>query len=129
MDLTPYYGLWKTPHFHRVNRDARHPTAMTMSAVQALVRRVLLQPLLGIGGVFFDDFSELGFEGSFAMMRAVGDAFIPAYLPIGAGAAAAYTPAQRDLQNYRRGRYVESTWRSTVAPCSACSPEAAPKAS
>ena len=36
----------------------------------------------GIGGIFFDDFNELGFEQSFAMTRAVGDAFINAYLPI-----------------------------------------------
>jgi coproporphyrinogen III oxidase len=58
--------------------------------------------------VFFDDFSELGFEGSFAMMRAVGDAFLAAYLPIvERRKAMAHGERERDFQAYRRGRYVE----------------------
>ena len=62
----------------------------------------------GIGGVFFDDFAELGFERSFAMMRAVGDAFLPAYLPIVQRRRdMPYGERERDFQAYRRGRYVE----------------------
>ena len=62
----------------------------------------------GIGGVFFDDFGELGFDGSFAMLRAVGDALLPAYLPIlQAHKNDAYGERERDFQAYRRGRYVE----------------------
>ena len=62
----------------------------------------------GIGGVFFDDFHDLGFEQSFAMLRAVGDAFLPAYLPIvQRRRELPYTEQQRDFQAYRRGRYVE----------------------
>ncbi|MDP3825065.1 MAG: coproporphyrinogen III oxidase, partial [Polaromonas sp.] len=62
----------------------------------------------GIGGVFFDDFQELGFEGSLAMMRSVGDAFLAAYLPIVERRKdMAYGERERDFQLYRRGRYVE----------------------
>jgi coproporphyrinogen III oxidase len=62
----------------------------------------------GIGGVFFDDFQELGFEGSLAMMRSVGDAFLAAYLPVVERRKdMAYGERERDFQLYRRGRYVE----------------------
>ena len=62
----------------------------------------------GIGGIFFDDFAELGFERSFAMLRAVGDAFLPAYLPIVERRRdTPYGERERDFQLYRRGRYVE----------------------
>jgi coproporphyrinogen III oxidase len=62
----------------------------------------------GIGGVFFDDFAELGFERSFEMLRAVGDAFVPAYLPIlQRHKNDAHGEREREFQTYRRGRYVE----------------------
>ncbi|HRE84013.1 MAG TPA: coproporphyrinogen III oxidase, partial [Opitutaceae bacterium] len=62
----------------------------------------------GIGGLFFDDFNELGFERSFALMRAVGDAYLPAYCPIVARRKATpYGERERSFQLYRRGRYVE----------------------
>ena len=61
-----------------------------------------------MGGVFFDDFSELGFEQSFAMTRSVGDAFLKGYLPIVERRMnMAYGERERDFQAYRRGRYVE----------------------
>ncbi|MEO8858657.1 MAG: oxygen-dependent coproporphyrinogen oxidase [Burkholderiaceae bacterium] len=62
----------------------------------------------GIGGIFFDDFSELGFESGFAMLRSVGDSFVPAYLPIVERRRQTdYGTRERDFQLYRRGRYVE----------------------
>ena len=62
----------------------------------------------GIGGTFFDDCSELGFERSFARMRAVGDVFLPAYAPIvEKRRALAYADREREFLAYRRGRYVE----------------------
>jgi coproporphyrinogen III oxidase len=62
----------------------------------------------GIGGLFFDDFNELGFEKSFALLRAVGDAFLPAYRPlIARRKATRYGERERQFQLYRRGRYVE----------------------
>lgn len=62
----------------------------------------------GIGGVFFDDFNEGGFEHAFSVMRAVGDTYAAAYIPIvNARKDTPYTQAHRDFQAYRRGRYVE----------------------
>ncbi len=61
-----------------------------------------------MGGVFFDDFNEGSFEQGFAMMRAVGDAFVPAYRPIvQRRRETPYGERERDFQAYRRGRYVE----------------------
>ncbi|MES1929823.1 coproporphyrinogen III oxidase [Salinisphaera dokdonensis CL-ES53] len=62
----------------------------------------------GIGGLFFDDFDELGFEDSFAFIRSVGQAFVDAYMPIVERRRDhAYGARERDFQLYRRGRYVE----------------------
>ncbi|MDH5711817.1 MAG: oxygen-dependent coproporphyrinogen oxidase [Gammaproteobacteria bacterium] len=62
----------------------------------------------GIGGLFFDDLNEGGFEQCFAFMQSVGDHYLKAYLPIVKNRKNdPYTEAQRDFQLYRRGRYVE----------------------
>ena len=62
----------------------------------------------GIGGLFFDDLNELGFEQSFALMRSIGDAYAPAYCPIiEKRKDIEYGERQRDFQLHRRGRYVE----------------------
>ena len=62
----------------------------------------------GIGGIFFDDFSELGFEKSFDMVRNIGYCFVNAYLPIvSRRKSLVYGDKERDFQLYRRGRYVE----------------------
>jgi coproporphyrinogen III oxidase len=61
-----------------------------------------------VGGIFYDDFNEEGFEHSFAMTRSVGDAFLKAYLPIVERRRdMPYGERERDFQAYRRGRYVE----------------------
>ncbi|MGB2271416.1 MAG: coproporphyrinogen III oxidase, partial [Pseudomonadales bacterium] len=62
----------------------------------------------GIGGLFFDDLNEWGFEKSFAFMQAVGNGYIDAYSEIvSRRKSAAFTEAHKDFQRYRRGRYVE----------------------
>lgn len=62
----------------------------------------------GIGGLFFDDLNEWGFEKTLAFMRSVGDHYIQAYRPIvNRRKTLAFTETQRDFQLYRRGRYVE----------------------
>ncbi len=114
MDLTPYYGVAEDAvHFHRVNRDALAPFGAQLyprfkrwcDDYFFLKHR---NEARGIGGVFFDDFAELGFERDFAMTRAVGDAFLPAYLPVvQRRRATPYGERERDFQLYRRGRYVE----------------------
>ncbi|SHN21416.1 oxygen-dependent coproporphyrinogen oxidase [Rhizobacter sp. OV335] len=114
MDLTPYYGFEDDArHFHRSNRDALAPFGddkyprFKQWCDEYFFLKHRNEPR-GIGGVFFDDFSELGFERSFEMMRAVGDAFVPAYLPIvQRRKALAFGETERDFQAYRRGRYVE----------------------
>jgi coproporphyrinogen III oxidase len=114
MDLTPYYGVEEDAvHFHRVCRDALTPFGSDLHprfkrwCDEYFFLKHRNEPR-GVGGIFFDDFSELGVEGSFAMMRAVGDAFVPAYLPIvQRRRATPYGEREREFQAYRRGRYVE----------------------
>ena len=114
MDLTPYYPVEDDcAHFHRANKlalDAIDPALYPRFKRQCDAYFFLKhrnEPR-GIGGTFFDDFSEAGFEKSFAVMRAVGDAFIPAYAPIvERRRATAYGERERDFQAYRRGRYAE----------------------
>jgi coproporphyrinogen III oxidase len=114
MDLTPYYGFERdAAHFHRINRDALAPFGadkyprFKQWCDEYFFLKHRDEPR-GIGGVFFDDFTEGGFERSFEMLQAVGDAFVPAYLPILQGHKHdAYGEAERAFQAYRRGRYVE----------------------
>jgi coproporphyrinogen III oxidase len=62
----------------------------------------------GIGGLFFDDVKEWGFEQSFAFMQSVGNHFIKAYQPIVAKRKdMPFGQREKDFQCYRRGRYVE----------------------
>jgi coproporphyrinogen III oxidase len=113
MDLTPYYPFDEDcAHFHRANRDALLPFpglhARFKKACDGYFFLKHRNEPRGIGGTFFDDFSELGFDKCFAVMRAVGDAFLPAYEPIvDKRRAIAYGERERDFQAYRRGRYVE----------------------
>jgi coproporphyrinogen III oxidase len=113
MDLTPYYPVEADcVHFHRANRDALAPFPglheRFRTACDAYFFLKHRGEPRGIGGTFFDDFSEGGFERSFAVMRAVGDAFIPAYAPIvDRRRATPFGGRERDFQAYRRGRYVE----------------------
>jgi coproporphyrinogen III oxidase len=113
-DLTPFFGYEEDcAHWHRTARDAlapfgaEHYPRFKKWCDDYFFLKHRAEPR-GIGGVFFDDFSALGFEKSFALMRAVGDAYLPAYRPIVARRkATATTEAERDWQLYRRGRYVE----------------------
>lgn len=62
----------------------------------------------GVGGLFFDDLNAGGFDHCFALMRSVGDAYLPAYLPIVERRKdLPWGERERDFQLYRRGRYVE----------------------
>jgi coproporphyrinogen III oxidase len=114
MDLTPYYGFEEDArHFHRVCRDALQPFGPALYprfkrwCDEYFFLKHRNEPR-GIGGVFYDDFAELGFDGSFAMTRAVGDAFLAAYLPIVQRRKhLPYGERERDFQALRRGRYVE----------------------
>lgn len=114
MDLTPYYGFEEDcVHFHRTNKEALAPFGNDYYAKfkkecdEYFYLKHRKEPR-GIGGIFFDDFHALGFDQSFAMQRAVGDAFLNAYLPIVQRRKdITYGERERDFQAYRRGRYVE----------------------
>jgi coproporphyrinogen III oxidase len=113
-DLTPYYPYEEdVKHWHRVAKAAVDPFGAEYYPAYKkwcddyfyLKHR---NETRGVGGLFFDDLNELGFEHSFGLMRAVGEAFLPAYLPlINRRQDTPYTEQQRQFQLYRRGRYVE----------------------
>ena len=114
MDLTPYYGFEDDAvHFHQVCRDAvapfgadKYPRFKNWCDDYFFLKH--RNEARGVGGLFFDDFCELGQVGSFAMLQAVGDAFLQAYLPIvQRRMATPYGERERAFQLYRRGRYVE----------------------
>jgi len=114
MDLTPYYATEEDArHFHETCRQAlapfgadKHPRFKKWCDEYFFLKH--RNEPRGIGGVFFDDFSELGFDQSFAMMRAVGDAFLDAYVPIVERRRhSPYGERERTFQAVRRGRYVE----------------------
>ena len=114
MDLTPYYGYEEDAvHFHTVCRDAvapfgadKYPRFKTWCDEYFFLKHRNEQR--GIGGIFFDDFAEGGFDNAFGLMKAVGDAFIPAYRPVlQRRQDQRYGEREREFQLYRRGRYVE----------------------
>lgn len=114
MDLTPYYGFEEDAvHFHTVCKNAilpfgedKYPKFKTWCDDYFFLKH-RSEPR-GIGGIFFDDFAEGGFSNGKALMQAVGDAFLDAYLPIvDKRSEQPYSQRQRDFQLYRRGRYVE----------------------
>ncbi|PTX91247.1 oxygen-dependent coproporphyrinogen oxidase [Opitutus sp. ER46] len=113
-DLTPYYGFEEDcVHWHRTAQAAVAPFGDTLyPRFKAWCDRYFFlkhrQEPRGIGGLFFDDFNELGFAQSFALLRAVGDAYVRAYQPIVARRKGlAFGDRERRFQLYRRGRYVE----------------------
>lgn len=114
MDLTPFYGFEDDArHFHTTCRDALQPFGADKyphfkkwcDEYFYLKHR---DEQRGIGGIFYDDFAEGGFDNGFALMQAVGDAFLSAYMPIvERRSELAYGEPERNFQLYRRGRYVE----------------------
>ncbi len=114
MDLTPYYGVQDDArHFHAICRDAvqpfgadKYPRFKTWCDDYFFLKHRNEQR--GIGGIFFDDFAEGGFDNGFAMMQAVGNSFLNAYMPIAERRKnTPYGERERQFQLYRRGRYVE----------------------
>ena len=136
MDLTPYYGFEEDAvHFHRTCRDALAPFGDdVLPALQAVVRRLFLPPHRseprGIGGIFFDDLNEGGFERCFALTQA--------------SATTSSTPTRRSSRAARTRRTASasaisrriaaaatssSIWCGTAARCSACNRTGAPRRS
>ncbi len=114
MDLTPYYGFDEdAAHFHQTCKQAlsafgedKYPRFKSWCDEYFSLKHRGEQR--GVGGVFFDDFAELGQARSFEMLQSVADAFLEAYLPIVERRKdTAYGERERNFQLYRRGRYVE----------------------
>jgi coproporphyrinogen III oxidase len=113
-DLTPFYPFDEDiVHWHSVARDLCAPFGADVYARYKrwcdeyfyLKHRAETR---GIGGLFYDDLDEGGFDRCFALTRAVGNGFLDAYLPIVARRKnTAYADREREFQLYRRGRYVE----------------------
>jgi coproporphyrinogen III oxidase len=113
-DLTPYYPFEEdVTHWHETARsaclpfgDEVYPTYKKWCDDYFFIKH--RNETRGVGGLFFDDLNEWGFEQSFAFMQSVGDHYIKAYLPIVQKRKVhAYGDRERNFQLYRRGRYVE----------------------
>ena len=113
-DLTPYYGFEEDAvHWHHTARAACEPFGAEVYprykkwCDDYFYLKHRGEPR-GIGGLFFDDLNEWGFERCFELLRSVGDHFCPAYLPIlRSRKDTPWGERERDFQLYRRGRYVE----------------------
>ena len=114
MDLTPYYGFEEDAvHFHQTCKDAvapygseLHPRFKKWCDEYFFLKH--RNEARGVGGIFYDDFSELGFDKGFAMMQDVGNGLLKAYMPLVMRRKdMPYGEREREFQLYRRGRYVE----------------------
>ena len=113
-DLTPFYGFDEDAvHWHMTAKKACLPFGEEIYSKYKkwcddyfyLEHR---DEQRGIGGLFFDDLNEGGFDRCFEFMKSVGDHFIEAYLPIVVKRKdTSFGKKERDFQLYRRGRYVE----------------------
>ncbi|MGH1472016.1 MAG: oxygen-dependent coproporphyrinogen oxidase [Cellvibrionaceae bacterium] len=113
-DLTPYFGFKEDcQSWHQTAKDACNPHGEDLyprfkkwcDEYFYLKHR---EEARGVGGLFFDDFSELGFKKSFAFMKSVGNSYTDAYIPIiEKRKDLPFTEKEKDFQLYRRGRYVE----------------------
>ena len=114
MDLTPYYGFAEDArHFHAGCQKALAPFGAELHPryKEWCDRYFFLKHRnepRGVGGIFFDDLNQGGFEHCFALTQSVGNSFVDAYLPIlERRRDLPYGERERDFQAYRRGRYVE----------------------
>ena len=113
-DLTPYYGREEdVVHWHQTAKNACDPFGHDVHAkYKKWCDDYFYLPHRGeprgVGGLFYDDLNEWGFEKSFDFMQAVGDSFLKAYVPIVLNNKDRdYGERERQWQLYRRGRYVE----------------------
>ncbi|WP_339675511.1 oxygen-dependent coproporphyrinogen oxidase [uncultured Zhongshania sp.] len=113
-DLTPYYGFEDDcRHWHQVAKNACEPFG---AEVYPKYKKWCddyfymghRDEARGVGGLFFDDLNEGGFERCFEFMQAVGNSYTEAYIPIvERRKTMTWEDRQRQFQLYRRGRYVE----------------------
>jgi coproporphyrinogen III oxidase len=113
-DLTPYYGNKEDViQWHQTAKNACDPFGEHVYADYKkwcddyFYLKHRNEPR-GVGGLFFDDLNQGGFEHCFGLLQAVGNSYIDAYLPIVEKRKdTPFGEQERDFQLYRRGRYVE----------------------
>ena len=113
-DLTPFYPFEQDcQHWHDTAKQLCQPFGESVyDEHKAWCDKYFFLPhrneTRGVGGLFFDDLNQWGFEKSFAYMQAVGNGYLDAYLPIvEKRSPTLYGERERQFQLYRRGRYVE----------------------
>lgn len=113
-DLTPYYGFEEDcVHWHQVAKNACDPSGESFypsfkKQCDDYFHIKHRNEARGVGGLFFDDLNELGFEKTFELVRRIGDAYIEAYRPIVARRKGVeFSESHKQFQRFRRGRYVE----------------------
>jgi len=113
-DLTPYYGNKEDAiHWHSTAKAACDPYGEDVyNRYKQWCDEYFFLPHRneprGIGGLFYDDLNDWGFEKTFGFMQSVGNAYLDAYVPIvHNNKDRSYGQRERDWQLYRRGRYVE----------------------
>lgn len=113
-DLTPYYPFREDViHWHQTAKDACDPFGEDVyTRLKSWCDNYFVlnhrKEARGVGGLFFDDWTEGGFEQSFEMVRSIGDHILPAYQPILENRChTPYTAENEEFLLYRRGRYAE----------------------
>ena len=113
-DLTPYYGFDEDcVHWHEVAKTVcegfgEHYYPKFKKQCDEYFQIKHRQEPRGIGGLFFDDFNELGFEESQNFVQAIANSYLEAYLPIVRRREnTEYSARNKEFQEYRRGRYAE----------------------
>ena len=113
-DLTPYYGFEEDcQHWHQTAFNACRPFGDTIyPRFKAWCDDYFYikhrQEARGIGGLFFDDYNEQGFDLSFGLAQSIGNHFMMAYAPIiERRKSLPFGQREKAFQLYRRGRYVE----------------------
>jgi coproporphyrinogen III oxidase len=113
-DLTPYYGFAEDAiHWHRVAKGACDPFGEDVySKYKSWCDEYFFLKhrgeSRGVGGLFFDDLNEWGFDKTFDFLQSVGNAYLDAYMPIVERRKdQPWGERERQWQLYRRGRYVE----------------------
>ncbi|MEJ2515438.1 MAG: oxygen-dependent coproporphyrinogen oxidase [Gammaproteobacteria bacterium] len=113
-DLTPYYPFEEDAiHWHRNARNACAPFGDDIyprfkkwcDEYFYLKHR---NETRGVGGLFYDDLNDWGFDRCFEFSRTVADHFLPGYQPVVERRChMPWGEREREFQLYRRGRYVE----------------------
>jgi len=113
-DLTPYYGFDEDcRHWHQTAEQCCDPFGKNVyPEFKRWCDEYFYIPHRneprGVGGLFFDDLNEWGFDKAFAFMQAVGNSYLDAYVPIlEKRKDTPYGEREKNFQKYRRGRYVE----------------------